>query len=92
MKRKLPLNDDNKNHVSDITITRGPCKPPSNFQFSQTIVASFSRRCQHEWFSIYDWLEYSESAFALYMSFDVSMTSKLGTNEILMRYIAALVP
>ena len=33
-----------------------------------------------------------ESAFALYVSFGVLMTSKLGTNEILMRYIAALVP
>ena len=33
-----------------------------------------------------------ESAFALYVDFGVLMTSKLGTNEILMRYIATLVP
>ena len=33
-----------------------------------------------------------ESAFAPYVSFGALMTSKLGTNEILMRYIAALVP
>ena len=33
-----------------------------------------------------------ESAFAPYVGFGVLMTSKLGTNEILMRYIAALVP
>ena len=32
-----------------------------------------------------------ESAFAPYVGFGVLMTSKLGTNEILMRYIAALV-
>ena len=32
----------------------------------------------------------SESAFAPYVGFVVLMTSKLGTNEILMRYIAAL--
>ena len=34
----------------------------------------------------------NESAFALYVGFGVLMTSKLRTNEILMRYIAALVP
>ena len=33
-----------------------------------------------------------ESAFAPYVGFGVLVTSKLGTNEILMRYIAALVP
>ena len=33
-----------------------------------------------------------ESAFAPYVGFGVLMTSKLGTNEILMRCIAALVP
>ena len=33
-----------------------------------------------------------QSAFALYMGFGVLMTSKLGTNEMLMRYITALVP
>ena len=33
-----------------------------------------------------------ESAFALYVGFGLLMTYKLGTNEILMRYIAALVP
>ena len=33
-----------------------------------------------------------ESAFAPYVGFGVLMTSKLGTNEILIRYIAALVP
>ena len=32
-----------------------------------------------------------ESAFAPYVSFGVLMTSKLGINEILMRYIAGLV-
>ena len=34
----------------------------------------------------------TESAFAFYVGFGVLMTSKLGTNEILLRYIAALVP
>ena len=34
----------------------------------------------------------AESAFAPYVSFGVLMTSKLGTNEFLMRYIATLVP
>ena len=33
-----------------------------------------------------------ESAFVPYVGFGVLMTSKLGTNEILMRYIAALLP
>jgi hypothetical protein len=33
-----------------------------------------------------------ESAFAPYVGFGVLMTSKLGTNGILMRYIVALVP
>jgi hypothetical protein len=33
-----------------------------------------------------------ESAFATYVGFGVLMISKLGTNEILMRCIAALVP
>ena len=33
-----------------------------------------------------------ESAFAPYVGFGVLMTSELGTNEILMRYIVALVP
>jgi len=33
-----------------------------------------------------------ESAFAPYVGFGVLMTSKLGTNEILIRYIVALVP
>ena len=33
-----------------------------------------------------------ESAFAPYVGFGVLMTSKLGTNEILMRYIITLVP
>ena len=33
-----------------------------------------------------------ESAFAPYVDFGVLMTSKLGINEILMRYIASLVP
>ena len=34
----------------------------------------------------------AESAFASYVGFGVLMTSKLGTNKILMRFIAALVP
>ena len=42
---------------------------------------SFSSRCW--WY---------ESAFALYVSFGVLMIFKLGISEILMRYIAALVP
>ena len=33
-----------------------------------------------------------KSAFAPYVGFGVSMTSKLGTNVILMRYVAVLVP
>jgi hypothetical protein len=33
-----------------------------------------------------------ESAFALVVGYGVLMTSKLGTNEILLRYIATLVP
>ena len=33
-----------------------------------------------------------ESAFAPYVGFGVLMTSKLGTNMILMRYIAAISP
>jgi hypothetical protein len=33
-----------------------------------------------------------ESAFAPIVDFGVLVTSKLGTNEILLRYIAALVP
>ena len=33
-----------------------------------------------------------ESAFTPYVGFGVLMISKLGTNEILMRYIVALVP
>ena len=33
-----------------------------------------------------------ESAFAPYVGFGVLMTFKLGTNEILLRYITALVP
>ena len=33
-----------------------------------------------------------ESAFAPYVGFGVLMTSKLGTNMILMRYVAAISP
>jgi hypothetical protein len=33
-----------------------------------------------------------ESAFAPYVGFGVLMTSKLGTNVILMRYVAAISP
>ena len=34
----------------------------------------------------------AKSVFAPYVGFGVLMISKLGTNEILMRYIVALVP
>jgi hypothetical protein len=50
-------------------LTRGPCKPPPGFRFPQTIIAGVPRRCQHEWFTTYDWPEYSEKVdkcFCLY--------------------------
>ena len=38
------------------------------------------------------WGEVVESAFAPYVGFGVLMTSKLGTNVILMRYVTAISP
>lgn len=48
---------------------RGPFRPPPGFKFPQKIIAGHPRQCQLEWFSKYDWLEYSEKknkCFCLY--------------------------
>ncbi|CAA0810446.1 TTF-type zinc finger protein with HAT dimerisation domain, partial [Striga hermonthica] len=63
------IGDQLQNDVRRKYLTRGPCKPPSSFKFPQTMIAGFPRRCQHEWFNMYGWLEYSEKVdkcFCLY--------------------------
>lgn len=56
------IGDQLQNDVRRKYLTRGPCKPPPGFKFPQTIIAGKPRRCQHEWFNMYGWLEYSEKA------------------------------
>ncbi|TVU15276.1 hypothetical protein EJB05_38787, partial [Eragrostis curvula] len=50
-------------------LIRGPVKPQPGFKFPQKMISDVPRRCQPEWFTMYDWLEYSEKAdkvFCLY--------------------------
>ncbi|KAG2557459.1 hypothetical protein PVAP13_8NG211002 [Panicum virgatum] len=63
------IGDQLQNDVRRKYLTRGPCKPPPGFKFPVTMIAGFPRRCQHEWFNKYGWLEYSEKmnkCFCLY--------------------------
>jgi hypothetical protein len=42
-------------------LIRGPCKPPPGFMSPiRTLIVGFPRWCQHEWFTKYDRLEYTE--------------------------------
>lgn len=41
-------------------LIRGPFKPQPDFKFPETTIAGHPRRCQPNWFTTYDWLEYSE--------------------------------
>jgi len=63
------IGDKLQNDIRRKYLTRGPCKPPPGFMFPTTMIAGLSRRCQYEWFTKYDWLEYSEKmdkCFCLY--------------------------
>jgi hypothetical protein len=40
-------------------LIRGPFRPPVGFKYPQKIIAGHARRFQPEWFTKYDWLEYS---------------------------------
>ncbi|CAN6354117.1 unnamed protein product [Urochloa humidicola] len=48
---------------------RGPFRPPRGYKYPQKIIGGIPRQCQPEWFTKYDWLEYSEKVdkcFCLY--------------------------
>ena len=63
------IGDKLQNDIRRKYLTRGPGKPPPGFMFPTTMIAGFPRRCQHEWFTKYGWLEYSEKmdrCFCLY--------------------------
>jgi hypothetical protein len=48
---------------------RGPFRPPPGYKYPQKIIGGIPRRFQPEWFTKYDWLEYSEKVhkcFCLY--------------------------
>jgi len=58
-----------QNEIRRKYLIRGPFRPPPGFNYPQKIIAGHPRRFRAEWYTKYDWLEYSEKVdkcFCLY--------------------------
>ncbi|XP_021303825.1 zinc finger MYM-type protein 1-like [Sorghum bicolor] len=52
-----------QNEIRRKYLITGPFRPPLGFKYPQKIIAGVPRRFQAEWFTKYDWLEYSEKVY-----------------------------